>query len=75
MSAHLDVPFTSPALPPAVPDYTADLAQAQTTLGRVVLYNAQLRQLLEERAAEANQLHDTLAAALARIAELERQAG
>jgi hypothetical protein len=46
---------------------------AERELGRACLYVAQLSDLLDARAVEANDLHDDLAAARARIADLESQ--
>lgn len=59
------------ALSPAVPEYLPDADRAHAEVGRLTLYNAQLREELQRRAVEANDLHNRLTTALARIAELE----
>lgn len=60
-------------LPPAVPDYRADLDAAHKALGQASLYIAQLAATLRERAEEANRLHEELAAANSRITALEAE--
>lgn len=58
-------------LPPAVPAFQSDIDTAHAELGKMIVYIKQLTDVILERAAEANELHDQLLAARARIAELE----
>lgn len=71
--APLPTPAPPPQLPAAVPPYQADPGEAARRLGEAYLYIGQLAALLEQRAAEANTLHDDLTAARQRLAELDEE--
>lgn len=58
-------------LPPAVPPFKPDVDVAYAELGKAMAYIKQLTTLLQERAQEANDIHDELIAARERIAALE----
>jgi len=58
-------------LPPAVPPFQPDVDTAYAELGKAMAYIKQLTKVLQQRAAETNDVHDKLLAAEARIAELE----
>lgn len=58
-------------LPPAIPPFMPDADTAYAELGKAMTYIKQLTTLIQERAQEANEMHDELVAARDRIAALE----
>lgn len=60
-------------LPPAVPPFQPDADSAFSELGKALVYIKQLTKVIQERAQEANELHDKLLAAQDRVSELEER--
>lgn len=58
-------------LPPAVPPFRPDADTAYMELGKAMAYIKQLTDVIQERAVEANELHDQLLDARTRIEALE----
>lgn len=58
-------------LPPAIPPFMPDVDTAYAELGKAMAYIKQLTTLIQQRAQEANEMHDELIAARDRIAALE----
>lgn len=61
------------SLPPAVPPFQPDVDTAYSELGKSLAYIKQLTNVIQERAREANDIHDKLLAAQDRVVDLEKR--